>query len=380
MADAANRWQCLIAALWLGIAGSAMFNLSPIFLASLSDAFQLTNRQIGLLAGIEIGGFAVASFSAPYWIFKLGYRKAAFTGVSSLIVGNLLSLLASNPTELVIARLLTGLCGDGPTYITAILILGARLDPTRAFGMLTFSNMCFTGIALMLLPLVLVQSSWIALPCFLAMLGGAGLFAVRWLPVHLVAAAAGRVRTTTTPSWCGFAALAGIFFFCIDLGAIWAFAERIGQSIGLDLQSVGFYLGLSMPFQALGSLLAAVIGTTYGRVIPLLAALLGQMLALMLLWDGGSEWLFFTAIALWGCSWNFGFNYQLGQLADLPDGKHWLVLAPGGQATGIALGPSFTGLLLIGNDYHQIILLAGACVLLGLGLALAVSKLQRNLS
>jgi len=76
----------------------------------------------------------------------------------------------------------------------------------------------------------------------------------------------------------------------MDLSAIWAFSERIGQMRGLSLEQVGFYLALSMPFQALGSAIAAVLGVRLGWLLPLLTALLIQLAAIALrsYWIPGS--------------------------------------------------------------------------------------------
>ena len=350
-----------------------MFNLAPLFLAAVGDAYQLTDRQIGLLAGVEIAGFAIASFSAPRWVLKRGYRMAASIGVAGLVVGNLASLLADSFTELLVFRLFTGLLGDGLAYVAAILTLGARSNPTRAFGLLTFSNMCFTGVALIVLPQVLVDSGWWSLRLFLALLGASGVLALKYIPAEPEIAPSRGDQVVAKPGL-GSLALLGVFFFCINLGAVWAFAERIGAATGLDIGVIGLYLGLSMPFQALGSLGAALLSTSFGRVRPLCVALFGQLLALALLGGATTGLEYFAAVSLWGCTWNFGINYQLGQIAELPNGARLLALVPGSEAIGASIGPVIAGLLLSGSGYSPVILLASGGTLFGLGLAIGVAR------
>ncbi len=48
----------------LGIAGSAVFNLAPVYLTDASHRLMLNDQEIGQLMGVEIAGIAIASVLA----------------------------------------------------------------------------------------------------------------------------------------------------------------------------------------------------------------------------------------------------------------------------------------------------------------------------
>lgn len=78
-------------------------------------------------------------------------------------------------------------------------------------------------------------------------------------------------QETGAPGECPCACWADV---TLNFGAVWGYVERIGAAAGLDLEQIGFYLGISMTFQALDSMTTALIHASLGRLPPLLAVLL----------------------------------------------------------------------------------------------------------
>ena len=332
----------LIASVLVAMAGTAMFNLSPLYLAAAAAEHGFTDHQLGFLMSLEVAGIALASLLVLILIDRTGTRRLAAVGGAFIVAGNLLAFAATDFAQLLAIRFLTGLAGDGLAFGSAIVLMGRRADPVRAFGIYAFSNMCFTGIALALLPQLPDGASWSTILGLLVLLGSVAVMAS--CKLSNIAKQA-HCLPTTIRSPLAWLALAGVFFFTMNLGAVWGFAERLGSASGLVIEQVGYYLSLSIACQALGSLLAAYFSRYPYRRFLLIVTVVVQVAGLGLIGNGAGVLPFAVGIALWGLSWNFGIANLLGLLAKQPGGGRLLALAPGAEALGAATGPAVVGLI-----------------------------------
>lgn len=351
------------------VIGSAMFNLEPLFLAAAAKEFSLDASQMGWLASSEIAGIALASLLASRWIPVTGYRKAALLGLSMTIIGNLLSLMANDLSSLLLIRFITGFSGDGIVYICGIMVLGLMKNPTRAFGLLVFVNMMITAIAMKFLPTLLKEAPWEAMLGYLITMAIIGLFFSQALPDSSKKSSTKssyNIRKTIKWNPLILFMLLAILTFSINLGAIWSFSERLGSMAGLELEEVGSYLSTSLPFQALGAIIAAWLGTRHGRIPPLVLVVVGQILGLYCLSisSAGMDWAFFAGMSLWGFSWNLGIAYQLGLVSDLPGGQKILGYVPGIEALGASLGAFIPALFIVYDDYSAVLLTASISIII----------------
>ena len=319
-----------------------MFNLSPLFLVAAADEYRLGPREQGILMSLEIAGIALASFLVLFLIDRIGPRRLAAFGAGVILAGNLLTLVAPHFAWLALLRLFIGFAGDGLAYASAIVLLGRHMDPMRAFGVFAFSNMCFTGAMLAVLPRLSGEASWQTLLYLFAFLGLLALISVRQFPDAEQRPPSLLVRGYSMKA---SVALAGIFAFTANLGAVWGNAANLGTVAGLSADRLGLFLSLSILFQALGSLTAALSSQwRYRKPLPMVFLAL-HLLSLYMLHQNPSQLLFAVAIALWGYSWNFGIVAMLGLLARQPGGERFMALAPGTEALGAASGPMAVGLL-----------------------------------
>jgi predicted MFS family arabinose efflux permease len=366
----------LVAATVTAIAGTAMFNLSPLFLAAAAAEHGIGDRQLGLLMSLEVAGIALASFLTLLLIERLGARRLAVIGGTVILAGNLLAYLATDFATLMTIRFLVGLLGDGLAFAAAIVVLGGSRDPMRAYGGYAFANMCFAGIALALLPQLPGGASWAVMLGLFSLLGIFSLGVSRLLP------GSEQVREETTPAGIGSAsawlALAGIFAFTVNLGAVWGFSERLGAAAGLDAEQVGFYLSLAIAFQALGSFTAAALSRFRHRQNLLITVLLTQGCALYLTGSATTGFHFVAGIALWGMSWNFGMAVMLGQLAQRSDGRKLLALVPGTDALGAAAGPAAVSLLTLLPLHWAVVVPAAVGGLLAIALFIRLGRQPRQ--
>lgn len=319
-----------------GIAGAAMFNLAPAFLASNAAWFGLDDRQIGWLMSAEIAGIAIASVLTLLFGHRGQLRTLALIGLGVIVVGNLASLAAQTFSSYLVIRFLIGLFGDGFAYVTAVSTLGRHKNPTRAFATLSFSNMCFSGTALLALSQSPESHTRLAVVVLFALLSASAIAAWRRWPQFLDSGAESGSFQLRPLHILG---LIGLFAFTANLGAVWGYAERLAEGTGLSSGEITALLSVSIVFQALGSLLA-MFCSRYRRPDRILVIVAGlQIAGLWLLSGATGPWLYIGGLALWGGSWNLGIANLLGMLSMTRGGPRSLSLAPGVEAMGAASGP-----------------------------------------
>ena len=57
---------------------------------------------------------------------------------------------------------------------------------------------------------------------------------------------------------------------------IWSFSERIGVTLGLSMEQIGWILGFCGLSGLVGATIPTWLGTKYGRILPLVLGLLGS--------------------------------------------------------------------------------------------------------
>ncbi|MFV1998423.1 MAG: hypothetical protein ACC641_10480 [Acidiferrobacterales bacterium] len=377
MNETDNSHKALWSAIWLGIVGSAIFNLEPLFLAAATEQFQLSNKQIGFLASSELAGIALASVTTPLWLPRFDKRHLAYIGLLLIASGNLVSIGCDSFDELLRTRFLTGVFGSGVVYVIAIVTLGNKGGSVKNFGLLIFSQMLFSGITLSLLPSVTLHFSLMHILLFLSFLGATALLVVQFIPARSKEEAA-NIPPKITLNGYGFLALTGMFLIAFNLGSIWSYAERIGVSSGLDIQEIGALLGLSMLPQAIGAIIPSLLGRRIGYTIPLVVALSGQIIGLFILAKAENASGYFWGISLWGSCLNLGIAYKLGLISELPNKNRLLALVPGVQAVAIASSSSFCALFILNNDFSPVIFIAAISVVLSFILFIFLSMTNVN--
>jgi len=260
------------ARLLAGIFGLQFFqswpiNVTPLLNGSLIDSIGLTVAQAGLVATSELVAFAFALIFAARLVDLLSLRTIGLIGLGLAAFANLASIGQTAFPVLCAVRGLSGL-GSGFAVMagTAALASANRVDRVAALQ--------FAMIALVI-AFALVGASELS-----ARFGAAGLFRlcalvcgiasafVAVLPGNTRHAAEepalrlGLLATVSSPLViASTASLAGAT-------AVWAFAERIGLSVGLTVQQVGFALAVTALPGILGGIAAFVV-TRPGRELTL---------------------------------------------------------------------------------------------------------------
>jgi predicted MFS family arabinose efflux permease len=354
----------LAAAILLVCAGASMFQVEPLYLGAIAVAMGLDGSQIGLLAGVELGGAAMASVAAFFWITRLDWRFVAAGALLVMVAGNLVSVSVDNINTLMAVRFLTGMLGSGTVYAVGLAVIGDMPDPDRAFGFAIATLVTLTMAALLLLPVSI--SAW----------GPVGVLVPLALFALVVIPAATRIPsgTSRTPQEAASAdatpvapvllALGVQVLWYTGVGGVWAFIERIGTSSGIGLAPIGSALAIGMGLGAAGALLASAVSDRWGRLPMFSVAMFAQVIALYVLTTHLAWSAFLLAAILFNVSWNFALPFLMGAIAARDPSGRFTVLIVAAQGLGVAVGPVIAGFLISGTglaavSYFGIV----ACVL-----------------
>jgi predicted MFS family arabinose efflux permease len=358
MARASTRG--IAAAIALSVAGVAAFSVLPLIVGAIAQLPALDEARAGYVASADLVGFAAAALAAVVWVGRIALRRAAIAGLALIVTGNLISLGAVGFVDLLGARLLAG-AGAGAAYAVAMSTLARASNPDRAFGIMIAAQVAFQVVALFSLPRLIalwgIQAIFVALAGIAALaLPGVGLLArVMHSQTH---------GTSLMPrAWRGWVGLGGVLLFSLNIGAVWAYLERMGVVAGLSSPDVGTVLAASLGVSVLGALGASWLSDRWGRRLPFAAAVGAQLLALALLSSNAGASAYVVGAALYSLIWAFAVPYLYSIVSSRDPTGQLIVSAPAAQAIGASLGPMLAALLLRGDSYFLVDGLAALALL-----------------
>jgi predicted MFS family arabinose efflux permease len=330
----------------LGAVAVAGFNIQPMYLGALADHLGFSAAQLGLIAGAEIAGSALAGVVAVSWVRRWNWRWVALAALLALGAGNLASAYATRFEVLIVLRSLTGFFGIGTSYALAIAALSATRQTERNFSIAIVAQVSIAILGFLMLPSYMAKAGTPAVFLPLAAIAFLLIPVLNFLPAGGRRGSLEAVYQRPSTAWLIWVALLCQCVWYLGLGGVWAFVERIAVNASIDAGEIGAGLAIAMAVGLLGAFVAAVIADRWGRVIPFALAMLIQLVALSLLADLRDYRGFVIAICLYNAAWNFALPY-LFSLAALADVRGQLVvLMSTAQAVGLTVGASVAGALI----------------------------------
>lgn len=322
---------------------------APILASVYGAALQLDSNQIGTILFAEIGGAALASLVAPFWIKKANWRLVGAGAVASVVVFNFLTGLQTDATTIASLRFLAGFLGQGTAFALAVGIIYTSSNPDRIFGFSIASQVGLGVVMLLVLP-KLGQAygvNGVLLP--LAAVSLLVLPTLAWIPQRSPTTADGPDPQASGSAAPAIVAIVVLLVWCTGLGAVWSFLLQIGEAGGLTAVAAGRAVAISSAIAIAGALTASALAGRGGRLIPVSMALLVQMGAILLL-QGEMSFIRFTATcAIFQTFWNFTGPYLMGMVATSDTSGRISVLIPFVQTAGFAIGPAIAGTLIAGG-------------------------------
>ncbi len=340
----------IAAAVVLGVVGAFGVVPQPLLVGALQDHLAFSSQQASLIPATEVFAGALTSILAAFWIRRVNWRTASFVALTIVVAGNVLSSYQSSFSGLLALRLLVGLLGQGTAFVIAISVLSTTRKTDRNFAYSVAAQVGFAAVALGALPYAIAQ--WRVGGIFLP-LGGLALLALpmlRWVPTG--AQPGHETGAVDRPAGLGLslAAIGAMTIWCIGVGGIFAFEERIGVAAGLERAAVGGALAIGVGLGFLGAMTASVVADRWGRIPPVSVGLVAQVVAVWLL-QGEMGWVRFVVIAsAFHFFWNFTGPYLMGTVAKADLTGRISALIPAAQTGGIAIGTAVAGSLMTGAE------------------------------
>ena len=338
--DERDRPMAITAATVFGVVSVLVFIIQPGYVQGLVDLAGLTGAQAGYVASAEMTGYAITVIAMSFLSHRVRWAPMLFACILVQALGNAGCVLSTDATWLAAARFVAGL-GAGGMASLAFTAIGMTRDPDRQFGFFIMWILAYGAVGLFGLPSLfgLVGLRGFHLLALAATLGA--LPFVRFMPAHGGAEAQPNRCAAPLAASGRWAAILSIFVFFLGCGILWAYVSLIGDARGLGLQPVANALSLSQFTGVAGALAAGLVGSRFGRGIPLGLAIVlcaGSTAALSLV-DARAALLFGAAVCLFNFAWNVAQPVYLS-VASVYDAEGRLVpQMVASQSCGLALGP-----------------------------------------
>lgn len=336
----------------------------PIMVEGLQDHWGLTASDAGYITAVDLAGIFLGSALTSVWAVRVHWRRYLAVVLSLAALFNACCVLHPAPIVLAALRLGAG-ATSGAAYASSLALLSREQDTARAFSFMIFGQVVANAVVLAVFPLIDDAT------------GPAGMFAAVGAVLILTlavspllpgrwpapAGAQDSPRRETRPASVRFLAglcLGAIAFVYVAIGCYWAYAERMGITVGISATWVHRFLSVGVLLSGLGCFAAFWASKRLGQSKPLLAAL--AALATVLLIDSGwqTPLMYVLTLGTLQLCWNFIDIFQLGTLSAVDPSGRSAALVPAAQGVALALGPAAGGFVLsIGRGYPTVLAMAG---------------------
>ncbi|MBO6526958.1 MFS transporter [Erythrobacter sp.] len=359
---------------FLATAGLFYVNIMAAIVDGLITGLGLSESEAGLIGSANIYGASLGALVAVVLIKAVPWRPAAYVLLISLIALDLISMPIRDADALLAVRAIHGLVG-GMLVGIAFGVIARTAQADRTFGILLFVQFGLGGLGVMTLPQLVPIYGTQALFIALALFSFASLVMLTFLPAYppkpLTVSEGGTVEWRPL-----FLTLGAIFLFQAANMGLLAYIFRLGIAYGLERTYTSYALGLATWVALLGPLCVILIGTKYGRFLPLALV--------MLLTLGGTAIFHFSANPLaylvancgTGITWGMVMAYLLGMASQFDGAGRTAAAAGLVSKIGLASGPLVAGQLLGDQgDYGMLINVALVTLLLSMLVMLVPARL-----
>ena len=362
--------------------GPAAIILMPLIVGGLVDSYGFSEQQAGAIATAEGIGLVLGLLTAAFWVRSVNWRIALLAGLAVYAALNFGSSLIEGYTGILALRFLSGFVGGG-VFAIIVAALGDNREPDRAFGIAQAVQGLVMGLLFAGAPILMAASGINTLFYLMAGLAVVTMVFLPRFPRRGVSNYGTEFPEKVDPSSgpvpiAMYFGLFGGFVYYLAVFGFWGFIERMGMQAGLEDSTVGYALGISQLAAIFGALLAAGAAQRFGRFLPLLIALLGQLWVLWVLVGQFSSWSFYVGACAYQGLYVMATSYQLGVIAQLDSKGKFIVVMTALQGLGAALGPSIAAALINDGDYSGINTASAVALVLSLGLFLVLARAHKK--
>jgi len=358
--------KAIIAAIIISIVGNAVFIGMPMLVGSLADTLGFNEQQLGWLASADLIGIFFASILASLLVNRINRKLLVYIGITVAIIANFSSILFHDYHTLLAIRIISGL-GGGMCYSIGVATLAGTHKTARNFSILLFVLVAVNAIELYTFPTISQQWGVDGIFIFFCLAFIGTYFFVRWLPSsnkeshNETSSLEANNKTTNIPAWIPWLCLTAVACVYINVGAFWAFIERLGDNANLSADFISNTLALGTLFTLSGCAIATWMGNKYGQSKPLIAAFVVMIAILFLLALQVTPITYVIAATVFNFCWLFIDVFQLGTIGNIDHSGKYAALVPGAQGLTQSVSPAAAGYILSqGYGYTGVMMLCAA--------------------
>ena len=351
----------------LATAGLFYVNLGGAFLSAFVDGLGVGRDEAGLIVSANKYGAAAGALIATFLVKNIPWRKTTAILLVLMMLVDIISSQITSAENLIAIRFLHGTIG-GVSVGIGLSVIARTLNPDKIFGMLLVVQYSFGSLGIWTVPR-LVESFG-----HMAVFGVLMLFSVMTLVILPFIPNVREAKSTNNPFKINFSfllvlALIALFLFQASNMGVADYAFELGKDIGLVNTEISNLLTVANIISISGGLFVYVIGTKYGRTIPLFIGVSISAIFTYLLHYSESITMYFIANTVTGIAWAFVIPYILGLCASFDSHGQMAALAGFVSKVGLATGPLVGSMFILNYGFEMIlniatIALIGATILI----------------
>ena len=351
----------------LATAGLFYVNLGGAFLSAFVDGLGVGRDEAGLIVSANKYGAAAGALIATFLVKNIPWRKTTAILLVLMMLVDIISSQITSAENLIAIRFLHGTIG-GVSVGIGLSVIARTLNPDKIFGMLLVVQYSFGSLGIWTVPR-LVESFG-----HMAVFGVLMLFSVMTLVILPFIPNVREAKSTNNSFKINFSyllvlALIALFLFQASNMGVADYAFELGKDIGLVNTEISNLLTVANIISISGGLFVYVIGTKYGRTIPLFIGVSISAIFTYLLHYSENITMYFIANTVTGIAWAFVIPYILGLCASFDSHGQMAALAGFVSKVGLATGPLVGSMFILNYGFEMIlniatIALIGATILI----------------
>jgi MFS transporter, DHA1 family, inner membrane transport protein len=262
--------------------------LQPLVLSSLRDTFGLSPSLVGTLVAIDAGMCAMTAMLLGFLARRsqISYRTFGVAGVLMAVIANFLCSVTTSLPLIMCMRVIAGV-GEGLAMGAGMGALGALPKPDRMIAAVLAMGSVVASIAIVLAPVLNVVGNAFRMYAYQGAV--TCLIGICMLGLPKITVEPKRKADATPQARANarglklFVALFGSVLVGVSASMVWGFATVVGSRTGLAVAATATVISIATNFTILGSGLAAILGTRFGRTWPIGIAVVVECAALAFL-------------------------------------------------------------------------------------------------
>lgn len=365
----------------------------PNLVGSVVDEFGFTETQASTAASLNFIAGALIALVMAFNIRRLNLQKVAIISLFLAAVSDFLSGYTGDNIYLFMTmRALAGL-GQGAAYTAVMSSIARTNDPDRGYGMLMTMQFGISALGLYLIPMLIPISGIQGMFIGLTLMDLIGIF----MALKLISSKRGtdsnihdegdlsQVEWKVIFSGAAIMVILGLCFLETAMTAQFSFTERVAtQRLGMEPAQVGSILAIASLLGVPGGFGCVLLGTRFGRSIPLFIGLAASIVGVVLMVMAQGPLMYTISAYILGFTWAFTLPYyQAAQAALDPHGS---VVAAGSFSgtMGNAAGPGLAGVAVLFGGYNAVLLMASAMLLISVfcipNLIFKIKKVEKSVN